>query len=102
MEIVPHRRESTGAKFTSRAGLTAFAHFMSRLGLSERCEPLFPAVGSSRGCRASEYLHVLVLLLMEAVRHLHAERGWMPMVGRIAATGPVAASDFRCGSRPPN
>ncbi len=30
------------------------------------------------------------------------QRGWMPMVGRIAATGPVAASDFRRGNRPPN
>ncbi len=177
MGIVPHRRESTGAKFTSRAGLTALAHFMAKLGLSEQCEQLFPAAGSSRGCRASEFLNVFVLLFIEGgqcledVRHLHAERGlmplpgirripkadalgrcgagrkllerlnarviqmalgdrcqvtldidataalcgkkharrtylgqrgYMPMVGRIAETGQVAASDFRRGNRPPN
>ncbi len=184
MRIVPHCRESTGAKFTSRAGLTALAHFMSKLGLSERREQRFPAAGSHRGCRASEFLHVLVLLLMEGgrcledVRNLHAERGlmalpgirrmpqadalgrwlrrlgrcgsgrkrlerlnarviqmalgdrrqvtldldataalcgkrharrtclgqrgYMPMVGHMAETGPVAASDFRRGNRPPD
>ena len=29
-------------------------------------------------------------------------RGYMPMVGHIAETGQVVASDFRRGNRPPN
>ena len=184
MKIVAHRRESTDAQFTSRAGLSALAEVMSRLGLSELCDRIFPARGSNRGFHASEYLNTFVMLFneggrcLEDVRHLHSERallsllgmaripsadalgdwlrrmgrggvgrkllervnahvlrvtlgdcrqvtldidatavlcgkkharrtylgsrGYMPMVGHIAETDQVVASDFRRGNRPPN
>jgi len=184
MKIVPHQRKSTNAKYTSRAGLTAFAQFMSKLNLTEQCEQLFPVRGSNRGYRASEYINTFVMLFIEGgrciedVRHLHTERalmsllgikripkgdalgrwlrrmgrgglgrklierinakvlkitlgdcrevtldidatavicdkkhakrtylgkrGYMPMVGHIAETGQVAATDFRRGNRSPN
>ncbi len=62
-----------------------------------RCQQLFPAGGSSRGCRAGESLNVLVPQLIEGGRcledgrHLHAGRGLMPLSGirRIPKAGAL-------------
>ena len=89
MKIVPHRRESTDAQFTSRAGLSALAEVMSRLGLSRLCDSMFPARGSNRGFHPSEYVNTFVMMLneggrcLEDVRHLHSERALLSLLGMV-------------------
>ena len=100
MKIVPHRSESTDAHFTSRAGLSALAEVMSRLGLGRLCDRIFPARGSNRGYHASEYLNTFVMLLneggrcLEDVRHLHSERALLSLLGMARIPSADAMGDW--------
>ena len=96
MKTVPHRRESTDAQFTSRAGLSVPAEVMSRLGPDLLCDRMFPALGNNHGFHPGEYVMMLneVGRCLEDVRRLHSERALLSLSGMARIPSADAMGDW--------
>lgn len=73
---MPLKLEHTEERLTRRAGLILVDRFGKQLNLASKIDRAFPAPGSNRGRRPSDYVLTLVEMLIDGAMHLEDVRAF--------------------------
>jgi hypothetical protein len=73
---MPLKLEHTEERLTRRAGLILIDRFGKQLNLAAKIDRAFPAPGSNRGRRASDYVLTLAEMLIDGAMHLEDVRAF--------------------------